>query len=367
MDETDAEIAFDDRGICSHCRKFDETTAYQLRSISTFQGKRRLKDEISRIREEGRGNPYDCVVGLSGGVDSTYAAVLCRDLGLRPLAVHFDSGWNTQVAVANIESTLKRLRLDLITEVADWDEMRDLQLSFIKASVPNCDIPQDHGIISTLFHVASRFGIRAIISGGNLVSESVLPRSWGFNNLDLTHLRSVHASHGRIPIRRYPSMSFVQRFVVHPLFDRIRIVRLLDIFGYEKARAENVIQKDAGWRPYGGKHCESVFTRFFQGYYLPRKFGFDKRKAHLSSLILSGQISRKAALAELSHPPIEPGLLEIERRYVAKKFDLSTRELEELVEMPGRSHLDYENSECLYAIATAGRRFIRRLVGVRKA
>lgn len=362
MDGTDADIRFDSTGVCNHCLQYDAHVAPVIARANTELGRVMLERELDRIRRDGAGSGYDCLIGMSGGVDSTYVALLCRELGLRPLAVHFDSGWNTETAVANIEAALTKLKLDLVTEVAEWDEIRDLQLAFLRAALPNCDIPQDHGIVATMFRTAERFRIRTIISGGNNSTESVLPRSWGFNNLDEVHLRAVHRRHGRVRLRTFPTISFFDRFVRYPVVGRVRLLRLLDMVPYRKEEAKAAISRAVGWRDYGGKHCESLFTRFFQGYYLPRKFGYDKRRAHLSSLILSGQMGRDAAMRGLEDSPLDPLSAEIDKRFLAKKFELSLAEFERILALAAESHQDYPNSERLYSCG----RFVKRAAAYAK-
>lgn len=348
MDTTDPEITFDANGVCSHCLNFERTGRDTLERSRGPEGKADLERIVERLRNEGRGKDYDCIIGISGGVDSSYVAWKVKELGLRPLAVHFDSGWNSELAVNNIENIVKRLNLDLFTFVVDWEEMADLQLAFFKASLANCDIPTDHGFLAVLYHTAAQHGIRTFISGGNLSTESILPTSWGYNAADLRHLKAVHRKFGQRPLKQYPMLPFYQRYLWYPFVRGMREFRLLNYMPYDKDEAKQLIQKELGWRDYGGKHYESVFTRFFQAYYLPRKFGFDKRKAHYSSLIVAGQMTRDEALAELNKPTAPHDLMKQDKTFIAKKLGISEREFDEILALPPRTYEDYPSNEWLF-------------------
>jgi N-acetyl sugar amidotransferase len=348
MDATDTEIVFDDQGVCNHCLAFDLYGRPILERAASETGKQLLERLIDEIRLSGRGRDYDCVIGISGGVDSSFAAYQVKRLGLRPLAVHFDSGWNSELAVNNIENIIKRLDFDLFTFVADWEEMRDLQLAFFKASLANCDIPTDHGFLAVLYRVAAQHGIKHVISGGNAATEFILPKSWGYNAGDLRHLHSVHRRFGSVPLRNYPRLGFWSRYLYFPLLRGIKTVRLLDYMPYNKAEAKRLIAAELGWRDYGGKHYESIFTRFFQAYYLPTKFGYDKRRAHLSSLIVSGQMTREEALAELDEDPYPSDRLLEDKVFVAKKLGVSIDEFDRILALPKRTHKDFASNELLF-------------------
>ena len=261
------------------------------------------------------------------------------------LAVHFDSGWNSELAVSNIANIVDRLGLDLVTDVADWREMRDLQLSFFKASVSNCDIPTDHAFPAVAFREAARYGIRYILSGHNFATESILPKSWGYNATDARHLKAIQRRFGSVRLRSYPTMGIFKRYVWYGYVRPITTVHLLNYLPYVKEEAKAQIADDLGWRDYGGKHYESVFTRYFQGSYLPRKFGFDKRKAHLSSLIVSGQLTREQALTELQRRDYPEELERQDHEFIAKKLGLSVTEFDEVLARPPVEHLEYPNSK----------------------
>lgn len=350
MDTTDPDITFDELGMCSHCQWFDQSIGPSLEWASTSDAQRALKTKVDEIKRIGRDQEYDCIIGISGGVDSTYLAYKVRAWGLRPLAVHYDSGWNSELAVSNIENLVKRLDINLLTVVADWEEMRDLQLSFFKASLANCDIPQDHAFLATLYKVAARHGIKYFLSGGNLATESVLPTSWGYNAGDLLHLRSVHRRFGKNKLRRYPTLSFFQRYFYYPFIRGLAEIRPLNMIPYSKDEAKRVISNELGWRDYGGKHYESIFTRYFQSTYLPNKFGFDKRKAHLSSLILAKQLSREKALQELAGFPIDPEQAQKDKRFVAKKLNCTEEEFDEILARPQKTYKDYPSNAKLFRL-----------------
>jgi len=350
MDTTDPEITFNNKGLCSHCQQFDATAAPVLELAATMEGRKPLQATIDQIKTEGKGKEYDCVIGISGGVDSSYLAYRVKEFGLRPLAVHCDTGWNSELSVKNIENIVKKLDIDLFTFVINWEEMRDLQLAFFKASLANCDIPQDHAFLAVLHHQAASHGIRSILSGGNLATESILPPAWGYNAGDLRHLKAVHKRFGRVRLKQYPTLYFHQRYLTYPFIKHMRTVRVLNFLHYNKKEAKQIIRKEFGWRDYGGKHYESIFTRFFQAYYLPQKFGYDKRRAHLSSLIVSGQITRNEALEQINLPPHpEPELLE-DKAFVAKKLGIEDSEFDRIIALPNKTYLDYPSNAWLFQL-----------------
>ncbi len=297
MDTTDPDIWFDEHGVSSHALQFEADLAAEVKRAQAGERLGELSELVAEIKKSGEGKPYDCVIGISGGVDSTYLALQAAKLGLRPLAVHFDSGWNSELAVDNIHNIVTRLGLDLYTHVVDWREMKDLQLSFFKASLANCDIPTDHAFGWVAYQQARKYGIKYILSGANFASESILPAGWGYNAGDAKHLKAVQKRFGTVKLKTYPVMGLVKRNLWYPEVRRIRTASLLNYMPYVYKDAKRAIADELGWRDYGGKHYESVFTRYFQGYYLPHKFGYDKRLAHYSSLILSDQMTRDEALA----------------------------------------------------------------------
>lgn len=348
MDTTDPDISFDENGVSSHAIHFDEVFAPELFPAQRGERLVELENLVDTIKAAGRGKPYDCVIGVSGGVDSTYLTLQAVRLGLRPLIVHFDSGWNSELAVGNIHNLVTTLSLDLYTHVVDWREMKDLQLSFFKASLANCDIPTDHAFGYVAYQQAKKYGIKYILSGGNAATESVLPESWGYNADDAKHLKAVQRRFGSVKLKTYPVMGMFARHIWFPMVRRIHTVRPLNYMPYIYTDAKQDITDSVGWRDYGGKHYESVFTRYFQGYYLPHKFGFDKRLAHYSSMVLSDQLTRDEALSLLETANYPEQLRKQDHEFIAKKLGVSVDELEALIELPPVDYTAYPNSDALW-------------------
>jgi N-acetyl sugar amidotransferase len=351
----DPRIEFDANGVCNHCRRYDALVASRV--MQGPEGQRALDALVARMKSAGRGRDYDCIIGVSGGVDSTYVAYLVRKLGLRPLAVHFDNGWNSELAVSNIEKVLKRLDIDLYTYVVDWEEFRDLQMAFLKASTPDGEIPTDHGIFALLWNEAARLGVRYIVSGMNFATESMSVPDWSYGHSDWRYIKAVHRRFGTRLLRTYPHFSLLDLAWIN-LVRRIRTVSILNYLPYDKNEAMRVLQDELGWIYYGGKHYESVYTRFWQGYVLPRKFGIDKRYGHLSDLINSGQLTREQALEEVAKEPYAAELQAQDLRYVAKKFELTEAQFAELMALPPRSFREFPNN---YATVERLKRFVNSL------
>jgi N-acetyl sugar amidotransferase len=285
-------------------------------------------------------------MGLSGGLDSTYMALQAKKLGLRPLVVHFDNGWNSECAANNIENILNKLDFNLYTLVVNWDEFKDLQLSYLKASVIDIEAITDHAISATLYKLAVKHGIKYILSGENIATEAVIPSHWVHRKSDHINIKAIHKKFGKIPLKTFPLMGFREKRGIRK--SGIQTVRLLNLMPYEKKEAKRAVTRELGWKDYGGKHYESVFTRFYQGYILPVKFGIDKRKAHLSNLICSGQLTREEALSEMAKPPYDTELLKIDKDFVLKKLGLSHEEFENIMRLPVRSHKDFPYEGPLY-------------------
>ena len=336
MDTSDPEITFDENGVCNHCHTYDRLVREYV--LDGEAGRQKLDQLAAKIRADGKGKQYDCVIGISGGVDSTYVAYLVKKLGLRPLAIHLDNGWDSELAVKNIEETLKRLGIDLYTEVLDWEEFKDLQVSFLKASTPDSEIPSDHAIFAILSNMAAKLGIKYVILGNNVRTETHLPRAWSQGHFDWKYIREVHKRFGSRPLKTFPHYGFFTYYLRMLTQQRIEI---LNYVGYKKQEALRVLQEELGWRYYGGKHYESIYTRFYQGYILPEKFGFDKRRSHLSSLICSGEMDREQALEELKVPTYSPSMQEEDREYVTKKLGFTDQEFSTIMKAPKKSYWDY--------------------------
>jgi N-acetyl sugar amidotransferase len=337
----DRNILFDEKGICHHCQRYDEM--FSTRVIRGEAGKAVLDGLVQKMKEAGRGRDYDCIIGVSGGVDSTYVAWLVKQLGLRPLALHLDNGWNSELAVKNIERVLNVLDIDLKTLVLDWSEFRDLQKSFLMASTPDGDIPSDHAINALLWREAVKHNIKYIVSGMNFTTESIYVPDWAYGHSDWRYIMAVHRRFGSIKLDSYPHFSLLYLFYIN-LFRGVRTISILNYINYDKNEAVKKLTEELGWQNYGGKHHESVYTRFYQGYVLPKKFGVDKRYGHLSDLVNAGQLTRSEAIEEMKKAPYSEAQQEEDLIYVRKKLGLSEEEFEEIMKLPVKSFRDYQNS-----------------------
>ena len=336
----DAAISFDDQGVCNYCYTWDRRSKNFM--FSGEVAEKELKKIVAQIKHEGRNREYDCIMGVSGGVDSTYVAYQAKRLGFRPLVIHFDNGWNSELSVKNIENIVKKLDFDLFTYVINWEEFKDLQLSYLKASVLDVEFPTDHAIVSVVYQLAHKHKIKYILSGYNIATEGVLPESWRWTKMDLLNLKSIHKQFGKVKLKSFPMMGF-WKGIYYQKIKKIESIQLLNYLNYNKKEVKKIITEELGWRDYGGKHYESIFTRFYQGYILPRKFNIDKRKAHLSSLICSGQMSKSEALIELKNDIYDPEQLKVDKEFVLKKFGLSELEFNAIMNLPVRSHLDFDS------------------------
>ena len=334
----DPDITFDEKGICNYF--YDYKSAEDRMVFKGLEGQKKLEESITRIKSRAKKGDYDCVLGLSGGADSTYLAYLAKREGLKPLVVHFDYGWNSETAVKNVENAVTKLDFDLYTYVMDWPEFKDLLRSYFLASVLDLDVPADHMIFGALFKVAKKYDIKTMLSGHNVVTEHVLPRTWNYNKFDIVNLKNIHRKFGTKPLKNLPSLGLWHQ-AYYQLVLNIESVRLLNFVEYNKTQVKKTIQEEVGWSDYGGKHFESVFTRFYQGYILPRKFHIDKRKAHLSNLIFSGQLSRSVALEEISKPTYDPQMQADDKTFVAKKLGFTDKEFEEVLCRPNVPHEFY--------------------------
>jgi N-acetyl sugar amidotransferase len=334
----DPDITFDENGICNYYYEYQKKVPQRLFHDDPTQ----IEKIVDDIRKKGKGKDYDCLIGVSGGVDSTYVAYLTKSLGLRPLAMHFDNGWNSELAIKNIENTLRKLNIDLITHVIDWEEFKSLQLAFLHASTPDGEIPTDHAIFALLFKIANDHNIKYIINGNNFSTEFVMPRTWSYGHIDWKYIKYINDTFGTRSLPTYPTITPAKYFYYF-LVRGIRILSILNYVPYKKAAAMELLEKELDWKYYGGKHYESIYTRFYQGHILPRKFGIDKRKAHLSTLIFSGQMSREQALEELKKPIYPEGMEEEDKAFVLKKLNLSQEAFEAIMKAPPKTYRDYPN------------------------
>jgi N-acetyl sugar amidotransferase len=366
MDSTDCRIAFDERGICDHCRTFYDIIEPHWHPDE--RGARAWDAILARIRRSGEGREFDCIIGMSGGVDSSYLTYLAKErMALRPLVFHVDAGWNSQIAVNNIQRVVEGLGLDLFTEVIDWEEMKDLQLAFFKSGVPHIDTPQDHAFFATMYKFAETHSVPYILTGANYSTECVRnPLQWMYFQSDSTQLRDIHRRFGTRPLATFPTTSILWHKVYLPYVKRIRVVSPLNYYAYIQEEAKVFLRERFGWQPYPQKHFESRFTRFYEGYWLPKRFGYDTRKVQFSSLILTGQMTRREALERLMEPALDEGTVRQEFEYVATKLGVSVIALQSYMDSPKRTYRDYRSQAALYAVgARAMRLFGLELGGKR--
>lgn len=357
MDTTDPDITFDEAGVSSWVHYFHKNVLTKWKPEGDQAA---LNTLMQRIKADGKGKEYDCALGLSGGVDSSYLAYIARREGLRPLVVHTDVGWNSDIAVRNIEKIVKSCGYELFTLVIDWDVMADLQRAFLRASVPNQDIPQDQVIFAAFYGFAAKHGIKWVLSGHNYACESVLPTAWGHNPLDIMHIKAIYRKFGKGQLNNYPLMSLAKYSLLYTLIRGMRVVKPLNLVPYNKAEAMQILEKEFGWQYYGGKHFESRWTRFFQGWWLPTRFGYDKRLAHLSSLIMSGQITRETALQEMKMNCYPQSILEEDKDLIVKKLGMSGSEWDQIMVAPVHSHDEYPSSGWIIKPMNIGRDILRR-------
>lgn len=362
MDTTDQKITFDSTGVCDHC-----TTFYK--DIKPFwntgdAGERQINQLADKIKVAGKGKDFDCIVGMSGGIDSSYLVYLAKEkLGLRPLVFHVDAGWNSQQAVNNIEQIVDRLGLDLYTEVIDWEEMKDLQLSFFKSGVPHVDTPQDHAFFATMYKFANKHKIKHILTGGNYSTECVRnPLEWMYYQSDSSQIKDIHTKFGSRPLKNFPLTSVLWHKIYLPYIKGTKLYRPLDFMPYHKEDATQFLVEEYGYQRYAQKHFESRFTRFYESYWLPEKFGFDTRKVQYSSLILTDQMSRDEALERLKSPAYDPSTLDEDFKYIANKLDVTVDELRECFKAENKTYKDYKNQLWIYDL---GASVLRRL-GIEK-
>ena len=343
MDESDTNIVFDEKGVCDHCNDFYDHIKPKWHTDS--KGKKELDKIISKIKLDGKDRDFDCIIGMSGGADSSYLLhKVVVDFGLRPLVFHVDGGWNSEIAVNNINAMIDKLGLDLYTEVINWEEMKDFQLSYFKAGVANIDVPQDHAFVATLYNFADKHRIKYIMNGGNISTECVRnPLEWLYYGTDMSQINDIRKKFGTIELKTYPFSSVFRHKIYLKYVRRVNVIKPLDFMPYIKSEAMSFLEKEYGWKPYPQKHFESRFTKFYEGYWLPKKFGYDTRKVQYSSLILTEQLKRDDALEALKKPAIPDEEAAHEFEYIAKKLNISTNELQMYFDQENKTYRDYKN------------------------
>ena len=350
MDTTDSRIVFDQNGVCDHCCTYDNEILPKWNPDGLDEAS--LLRLAAKIKVDGKGHDFDCLMGMSGGVDSSYLLYLAVEkMGLRPLVFHVDAGWNSQEAVNNIQRMVDGLGLDLYTEVINWEEIKDLQLSFFKSGVSHIDTPQDHAFFATMYKFASKHGIKNILTGGNYSTECTRnPLEWMYYQSDSRQLKDIHNKFGQQPLKTYPVTNILWHKIYLPYIKGIKLTRPLDYMKYDKEEATKLLEEKFGYQRYPQKHFESRFTRFYEGYWLPQKFGYDTRKVQFSSLILTGQMTREDALEEIKQPAMTDEQVRQEFEYIANKLGISTTELQSYFDAPNKTYKDYKSMQGIYDI-----------------
>ena len=363
MDTSDKAITFDEHGVCDHCIGFKRDVLPNWHTDE--RGRQQLTRIVEDIKTGGKGKEFDCILGLSGGLDSSYMLhLIVTEFGLRPLVFHVDGGWNTDIAVNNIQMLVEKLGLDLYTEVIDWQDMRDFQLAFFKAGVPHLDIPQDHAFVATLYHFANKHGIKYIMNGGNFATECVRnPLEWLYYGTDMAQIDDIRRQFCTRPLKNYPFSSILFHKVYLPYLRGIKVVKPLNMMHYTKEIAIETLSRLYGWRAYPQKHFESRFTKFYEGYWLPTRFGYDTRRVQFSSLIQTGQMTRVDAFAKLEVPAYDPATIDAEFEYIATKLGITVPELRGYHQMPLKTFRDYKNQHWMF---DAGARALKA-IGVERA
>jgi N-acetyl sugar amidotransferase len=332
MDQTASSVTFDEKGVCNYCRKHDTLLPYYPQE--EMLRKERFEALVAEIKKSGRNKRYDCIVGISGGTDSTYTLLAAVRAGLRPLAVFFDNGWSTEISVTNIKNAVEKLKVDLYTYVVNWEEFKALQVAFLKASVPCVEVPTDVAIMGTLYKLARQEGLKYILSGASFMTEGIVPMEWSY--IDGKYVKSISKLFSSTPLKTYPGLSLFNVFT-NTFIKRIKVIPFTNYFHYTKVEARTELEQELGWRYYGGHHYENVYSHWAFGYYTVKKFGFDKRKVSLSGPLRMGLLQREEALKEILNPP--PVASEI-TEYVLKKLGLSEADFQQILEAPNKSFRD---------------------------
>lgn len=358
MDTSDPKISFDENGVCDHCNGFYKDVKPNWHP-NDF-GKELFRKQVMQIKSKSKGKEYDCIMGLSGGLDSSYLLHLAvKEFGLRPLIFHVDGGWNTDIAVNNIQVLVDKLRLDLYTEVIDWKEMADFQLAFFKSGTPHLDIPQDHAFFATMYHFANKYNIKYILNGGNFSTECIRnPKDWIYYGTDMSFIKDIRRKFGTYEMKSYPWSGILYHKIYLRYIKGIQVVRPLNYLPYTKEIAIETLKNEYGWMPYPQKHFESRFTKFYEGYWMPTRFGYDTRRVQFSSLIVTNQMTRNEALERLNVLPYDPSKIDEEFEFIANKLEIEVNELRNYHELPLKWYRDYDNEEKLFDIGARVMKFL---------
>jgi N-acetyl sugar amidotransferase len=362
MDTTDPNIIFDENGVCDHCHDFHNNVKPNWHTDES--GRIALSKQIVQIKASGKGKDFDCLLGISGGVDSSYMLhIAVNEFGLRPLVFHVDGGWNSELAVHNINVMIDKLGLDLYTEVINWEEMKDFQLAFFKSGVPHLDIPQDHAFVAKLYQFAEKYKIKYILNGGNLSTECVqYPMEWFYYGTDMTHINDIIRQFGTVKMASYPFSSIYRHKIYLKYFKGVHVIKPLNFLPFIKLEALSLLEQEYNWKPYPQKHFESRFTKFYEGYWLPERFGYDTRKVQFSSLILTGQMTREEAIKQLKKPAYNPDTIKDEFNYIVTKLGISSEELYTYFTMPKKYYWDYKNQQNIFRLGAK----VLHMLGVEK-
>lgn len=358
MDTSDSAIVFDENGMCDHCKTYYEKTLPAWHTDE--KGLNELMKSAEKIKAEGKEKDFDCIIGMSGGIDSSYLVYIAKEvLGLRPLVFHVDAGWNSQIAVNNIERIVDKLGLDLYTHVIDWEEMKDLQLAFFKSGVPHIDTPQDHAFFATMYNFASDYKVRYILTGANYSTECVRnPIEWMYYQSDSIQLKDIHKKFGKHPLKKYPLTKILWHKIYLPYVKGIKVVKPLNNVPYIRQEAMALLEEKFGWQPYPQKHFESRFTKFYESYWLPKKFGYDVRRVQYSSLILTNQMKREVALEKLKDLPYDEQTIQQDFEFIANKLGITVAELQSYFDAPNKTYKDYASQENIYKIGSKVLKFL---------
>ena len=362
MDTSDPKITFDDRGWCDYCQNYHANILPNWNPNA--KGEALIRPLIEKIRAEGRGKDHDCLIGISGGLDSSYVTYTAvTKFGLRPLIFHCDTGWNSDLGVSNIQKIIEGLHLDLVTEVVNWEEMKDLQLAFFRSQVPFVDTPQDLALFSAIYNFAAKHDFKYVITGGNNSTECVREcLDWTYFSTDTRHVKDIHRRFGTRPLTTFPMCDILKYRTYYRWIKGIQVIKLLDSVPYIKKDAIRELSERFGWQPYPQKHYESRFTRFYESFWTPKKFGYDKRRAYLSSEILTGQLTRDEALKMVSTPQLDEDTMTREFEYVAKKLGLTTAEFQAIFDGENKSFRDYKNNLFLITLGAQ----VSRVLGIER-